>query len=66
MELIVEEAEWKPKDQRPRGASLVALRIAWGGYELRRIVKRAGRKWDPVRRVWRLRRDRVVEQGIVR
>ncbi|MCP3998471.1 MAG: hypothetical protein GY722_25900 [bacterium] len=65
-ELIVEETEWRPKGQRPRGASLVALRIDWDEYQLRRKVKGAGGKWDPVRRVWELRHDRVVELGLER
>ncbi len=66
VELIVEKAEWRPKGQRPQGASLVALRSNWDEYALRRIVKRAGGKWDPVRRVWKLRHDRVVELGLER
>ena len=66
VELIVEETEWRPKGKRPRGASLVALRISWDEVQLRRKVKGAGGKWDPVRRVWELRHDRVVEMGLER
>ncbi len=66
MELIVEETEWRTKEQRSFRASLVASRINWDEYELRRIVKRAGGRWDPMRRVWELRHDRVVELGLER
>ncbi len=66
VELIVEEVDWRPKGQRPRGASLVALRIKWDEYALRRIVKGAGARWNPVRRVWELGYDRVVELGLER
>ncbi len=66
VELIVEETEWRPKGKRPTSSSLVALRIDWNEYALRRIVKRAGGKWDPMRRIWELRHDRVVELGLER
>ncbi len=64
VELIVEETDWVRKDRRPPGATLVALRINWSELELRRIVKSAGGRWDPVRRVWEQRYDRVVELGL--
>ena len=35
----------------------VALRIGWREREVQRRVKSAGGRWDPVRRVWILRRD---------
>lgn len=40
----------------------VALRIDWRETELRRRVKSAGGRWDPVRRVWMLPRD--VAEGL--
>ena len=64
VELIVEETEWVRKVKRSAGAALVALRINWNELELRRIVKSAGGTWDPVKRVWELCRDRVVELGL--
>ncbi len=39
MELIVEEIEWVPRDQRSLGASLVALKIDWNECDLRRVVR---------------------------
>lgn len=35
----------------------VALRIGWRERDLQQQVKSAGGQWDPVRRVWLLRRD---------
>ena len=35
----------------------VALRIDWWERDVQRRVKSAGGRWDPVRRVWILRRD---------
>ncbi len=34
-----------------------ALRVGWRENDLRHRVKSAGGRWDPVRRVWILRRD---------
>ncbi len=38
-------------------ARRVALRIGWRERDLQQRVKSAGGRWDPVRRVWMLRRD---------
>ncbi len=46
-----------PRGQRPLGASLVASKIVWNECDLRRVVKSAGGRWDPVDRVWELRHD---------
>ena len=40
-------------------ARRVALRIGWRERDLQQRVKSAGGRWDPVRRVWMLRRDLV-------
>ncbi len=64
VELIVEETEWVPRDQRPLRAIVVPLRVNWNEYEVRRLVKNAGGKWDPANRDWELRHDRVVELGL--
>ncbi len=65
VEIIVEETEWVRQGRRSGGAALVALRVNWDEFGLRRIVKSSGGKWDPVKRVWELRHDRVVELGLV-
>jgi hypothetical protein len=47
------------RDARPgcAAARRVALRIGWRERALQQRVKSAGGRWDPVRRVWMLRRD---------
>ena len=63
-EVIVGISDWKSKNLPARDESTVALRVGWPEVELRRRVKAAGGKWDPVARVWRMRRDRVAEIGL--
>ena len=50
------------QDRRP-GESLMQVQIALPEMEVRMQVKRAGGRWDPQRRVWELRSDRVVALG---
>jgi hypothetical protein len=64
VELIVEESEWEPTLSRRVGESLVRVRVALPEVEVRSQVKRAGGRWDPQRRVWELRYDRVVALGL--
>jgi hypothetical protein len=63
-ELIVEGVDWEPKARRKAGNSIVGWRIDWREIELRSKVKQAGGKWNPKRRVWEMRYDRVVELGL--
>ncbi len=58
------EAHRGKPDAGKRGSSAggvtirrVALRIGWREKDLQQRVKSAGGRWDPVRRVWLLRRD---------
>lgn len=64
VELIVEEMPWTPKPKRPRGDSIVAIRVNWGEADVARQVKRAGGKWNPQKKVWELRYDQVVQLGL--
>ena len=68
VELVVQRRSRKREAERPGSGKLggqaggassrrVALRIGWRERDLRRRVKSAGGLWDPVRRVWILRRD---------
>ena len=43
IELIVDEAEWKPK---PKPDTLVHLEVAWGEAYLARRIKQAGGTWN--------------------
>ena len=63
-EVIVGISDRKPETSPRRDDSTVALRVGWRELELRRRVKAAGGKWDPVARIWRMRRDRVAEIGM--
>jgi len=42
----------------------VAIRGGWHARELQGKVKHAGGKWNPRRRVWEIRYDRMVELGL--
>jgi hypothetical protein len=64
VELIVEAIVWEPKVRQPAGDTLVRIRVELPETEVRRQVKRAGGRWDPKRRVWELRNDRVVALGL--
>jgi hypothetical protein len=64
IEVIVEEAAWPPFGCPPAGEQVVSLRIALSEAMLRSQVKRAGGRWDPQRRVWALRYDRVMALGL--
>jgi hypothetical protein len=43
---------------------IVALRVAFADVAVRHRVKQAGGMWNPERRVWQLRYDRVVALGL--
>jgi hypothetical protein len=64
VELIVEAVAWEPKARHLAGDTLVRIRVGLPEMEVRRQVKRAGGRWDPKRRVWQLRYDRVVALGL--
>src|SRR5712691_4988639 len=60
VELIVAESDWEPTPPRFAHDQIVGLRVAFADVALRERVKQAGGTWNPERRVWRLRYDRVV------
>jgi hypothetical protein len=64
VELIVEEIAWEPKARRMAGDTLVRIQVALPEVEVRRQVKYAGGRWDPGRRVWKLRYDRMIALGL--
>jgi hypothetical protein len=63
VELVVAEADWQPCFAPDE---IVALRVAFTDVTTRARVKRAGGAWDPERKVWSLRYDRVVSLGLRR
>ena len=60
VELIVAESDWEPSKPHKQDESLVPIRVGMPEVEVRRRGKRAGGRWNPHRRVWELRHDRVV------
>ena len=64
VELIVEETPWRPEGAARRGAVMVGIRVGLQEVSLQRQVKLAGGRWNPVRRVWEIRRDQALKPGL--
>ena len=60
VELIVEQVDWEPPEPPLKTETIVGVRVAWGEKELANLVKQAGGKWNPHRKVWELRYAHVV------
>jgi len=60
VELLVAERDWEPPRPRFAHDQIVALRVAFADVAVRDRVKQIGGTWNPERRVWQLRDDRVV------
>jgi hypothetical protein len=63
VELLVAERDWQPPRPRFAHDQIVGLRVAFADVAVRDRVKRAGGTWNPERRVWQVRDDRVVALG---
>jgi hypothetical protein len=64
VELIVEEVPWRPERAARRGAEMVGVRVGVQEVSLQRQLKLAGGRWNPLRRVWELRRDQALKLGL--
>ena len=64
VELLVAEQDWEPPRPRFAQDQIVGLRVAFADVAVRGRVRQAGGTWNPERRVWRLRYDRVVALGL--
>ena len=64
VELIVEEAAWRPSPAKLKKQSVVGVRIGLKEVELQQQMKQAGGRWNPERRLWEIRYDRAVELGL--
>jgi hypothetical protein len=64
VELVVQRRPRQAGRLRP-DARRVSLRVGWWERDVRARVKAAGGWWDPVRRVWVLRRDQVERLGLL-
>ena len=64
VELIVTERDWEPPRPPFAHDQIVGIRVAFADVAVRERVKQAGGTWNPERRVWQLRYDRVVALGL--
>ena len=64
VDLLVAERDWNPVKTPVASDQLVGLRVAFAEGAVRHRVKQAGGNWNPERRVWELRYDRVVALGL--
>lgn len=64
VELVVSERDWEPPRPPFADDQIVGLRVAFADAAVREQVKQAGGTWNPERRVWQLRYDRVVALGL--
>lgn len=60
VELIVERTDWDPPRPRYAGETLVPLRIAFDDSEHRSLVKAAGGRWDPEKKLWFAKYGRIA------
>jgi len=64
VELLVAERDWEPPRPRFAHDQIVALRVAFADVAVRARLKQAGGTWNPERRLWQLRYDRVGALGL--
>src|SRR5947209_9827850 len=64
VELLIAERDCEPPRPRFAHDQIVGLRVAFADVAVRDRVKQAGGTWNPERRVWQLRYDRVVALGL--
>ena len=60
VEFIVEETSYTPKAETIKPQTIVGLMVGYEETEIKRLVKAAGAKWNPERRVWEIRYDKAV------
>jgi hypothetical protein len=64
VELLVAERDWEPPRPRFAHDQIVGLRVAFAEVAVPDQVKQASGTWNPERRVWQLRYDRVAALGL--
>jgi hypothetical protein len=60
IELIVERTEWTPPPPRYAADTLVPLRIEAADMPMRFQAKSAGGRWNPEKRLWFVKYDKIV------
>jgi hypothetical protein len=64
VELVAEETPWRPAHEASKGTMMVGVLIDFQEVALQRRVKSAGGRWNPVRRLWELRRDQALKLSL--
>jgi hypothetical protein len=64
VELLVAARDWEPPRPRVPHDQVVGIRVAFSEVGVRDRVKQSGGTWNPERRIWQLRYDRVVALGL--
>lgn len=60
VEIIVEDTPYTATTLKYKPQSIVGIRVGYEEEDVKRLVKAAGGKWNPAKRVWELRYDKVV------
>lgn len=60
VELIVERTDWEPPPENFNVNSQVAVKIEGYETDLRKLVKDAGGKWNPERKLWYVRYGNIA------
>jgi hypothetical protein len=63
VELVVERARWKPPRRIP-DSTLVSVKVEPWERSLQERLRKAGARWDPRLRLWRMRYDKAVDLRI--
>jgi len=61
VELIVEESDWTPPTAPFAASAIVGVRVELAEVNLQRLVKEAGGKWNPARKLWEMRYDQAIK-----
>lgn len=65
IELAIEEKPWEPPAPKIPLRQIMRLRITYGEVVLRNLVKAAGGKWNPEKKVWEMPYHEVLRLGLV-
>ena len=57
VEIIVDEAPWRPPAQTPAPETIVYLQVAWGERAIAQQIKAAGGQWHRGYKLWAIRCD---------
>jgi hypothetical protein len=59
VELVVERTDWEPPPEKFTADTLVAVKVEGYETELRKLIKDAGGKWSPEKKLWFVRYDNI-------